>query len=118
MTCSAQSSRNRLEAVFVNVVDPVAKEIYPARLRLEADGYFLERSVDPGAAAELFLSPGWIDLHAHVYHGVGSLPIPADAVGVDTGVHLIADAGSAGEATVTGLRNMSLPPPRRLSGPG
>ncbi len=57
----------------------------------------------------LYLSPGWIDLHAHVYHGVTALSVHPDAVGLVRGVHLIADAGSAGEATLQGLIEYVMP---------
>ncbi|MDR3590836.1 MAG: amidohydrolase/deacetylase family metallohydrolase [Negativicutes bacterium] len=109
MTCCTESSQNIPEALFVNVVDPVTKGIWPGQLIQKTHGYVLERSVDRQKPAELFLSPGWIDIHAHVYHGVGNLSIPADTVGLSTGVHLIADAGSAGEETITGFERYVAP---------
>jgi dihydroorotase len=66
-------------------------------------------SLDPKLDSGLYLSPGWIDLHAHVYDGVASLSVPADAIGLNTGVHLLADAGSSGEATLPGLRDYVAP---------
>lgn len=50
-----------------------------------------------------FVSPGWIDLHAHVYYGATDIGIRPDDVGLNTGVHWIVDAGSAGEANFAGL---------------
>jgi dihydroorotase len=57
--------------------------------------------IDCGGA---FVSPGWMDLHVHVYHGVADLSIrPADC-GLAHGVTTLADAGSAGEANFPGFR--------------
>ncbi len=95
--------------MYVNVVDPTAKKIWPAELCQDPQGFFLKPSSNQKNKTELFISPGWIDLHAHVYDGVGPLPISPDSIGYDTGVHYIADAGSAGEATITGFRKYVAP---------
>ena len=50
------------------------------------------------------LSPGWIDLHTHIYYGVSNLGIQPDIIGPATGVSVLVDAGSAGEKTFTGFR--------------
>ena len=59
-------SVNTTEPIPVNVVDPSTKKIWPAELCHDSDGFFLKQSSDQAKDAELFLSPGWIDLHAHV----------------------------------------------------
>ena len=100
---------NTTDPIPVNVVDPSTKKIWTAELCHDSDGFFLKQSSDQSKNAELFLSPGWIDLHAHVYYGVGAISIPPDSIGFDTGVHFIADAGSSGEATITGLRKYVVP---------
>jgi len=103
------SNLNTTEPILVNVVDPTTKAIWSAELCEDSDGFFLKRSSDQKKNAELFLSPGWIDLHAHVYQGVGHIPISPDYIGLNTGVHLIADAGSAGEATIEGFKKYVAP---------
>ncbi|MFW6012580.1 MAG: amidohydrolase family protein [Candidatus Bipolaricaulota bacterium] len=52
-----------------------------------------------------YLSPGWIDIHTHIYHGVCDLAIDPDRVGPETGVAQLVDAGSAGEANFPGFRD-------------
>ncbi|MDE0112571.1 MAG: amidohydrolase/deacetylase family metallohydrolase, partial [Albidovulum sp.] len=52
----------------------------------------------------LFLSPGWTDLHVHIWHGGTDFSVPPDRAGLKSGVTALADAGSAGEATLHGLR--------------
>ena len=52
-----------------------------------------------------YVSPGWIDLHTHVYYGGTDLSIQPSEVGPSTGVHVLADAGSAGEANFIGFRD-------------
>ena len=109
MVKSNTSTNDVANSITVNVVSPADKEIFPATLFRNAEGCTLQRSDDLLEAPEYFLSPGWIDLHAHVYHGVGNLSIPADLIGIKTGVHLIADAGSAGEETLLGFTKYVAP---------
>ena len=50
------------------------------------------------------MTPGLIDLHAHVYRGATFWGIDADAVGSRSGVTCWIDAGSSGALTLAGLR--------------
>ncbi|MDE0625715.1 MAG: amidohydrolase/deacetylase family metallohydrolase [Bryobacterales bacterium] len=50
------------------------------------------------------VTPGWIDIHVHVYDGVAPLGIPADPNCIAKGVTTAIDAGSAGAHTFPGLR--------------
>jgi len=54
--------------------------------------------------AGAYVSPGWADLHVHVWHGGTDISIRADEAGMKRGVTAMADAGSAGEASFHGLR--------------
>ncbi len=45
------------------------------------------------------VTPGLIDLHAHVYPGLGDFCLHPDTVGVQTGVTTVIDAGTSGVAT-------------------
>lgn len=65
------------------------------------------RMVDLGGA---YLSPGWCDLHVHVWHGGTDISIRAAEAGRGTGVTAMADAGSAGEANFHGLREYVIQP--------
>lgn len=47
-------------------------------------------------AANYYVSPGFIDLHAHIFIDYTDLGIDPDLVGVEQGVTTIVDAGSAG----------------------
>jgi dihydroorotase len=99
------------ETLRVKVIDPIRKTRYPALLKETLEGYRLvlcennEYSSEP----DVFLSPGWIDLHAHVLEGFTSLSVTPDAAGLNTGVHLVVDAGSAGEATLPGFKKYVVP---------
>ena len=55
-------------------------------------------------AGGLFLSPGWADLHVHVWFGGSDISVRPERAGLQSGVTALADAGSAGEATLHGLR--------------
>src|SRR5262245_31295452 len=48
------------------------------------------------------VTPGLIDLHAHVYEGFNRNGVHPDLGGVYSGVTTIVDAGSAGAATFAG----------------
>jgi dihydroorotase len=50
-----------------------------------------------------FLSPGWVDLHTHIYHGATDISVRAKHIGLATGVTTLVDAGSAGEANFVGF---------------
>lgn len=50
-----------------------------------------------------YLSPGWVDLHTHIYHGATDISVRAKQIGVATGVTTLVDAGSAGEANFVGF---------------
>lgn len=54
------------------------------------------------------LTPGWIDLHVHVFEGVSYLGIPADPHCIAKGVTTAVDAGTAGADTFPGFRKYVL----------
>lgn len=67
----------------------------------------LEDSAAP--AGEYYLSPGFIDSHAHVYDGGDNLSTSADRIGLDTGVHLVVDAGSSGSMNFPCFKKYVIP---------
>ncbi|MGP3929937.1 hypothetical protein [Nonomuraea sp. KM88] len=66
----------------------------------------------PELEGELCIGPGWVDLHAHVYDAMTQISVPPDRAGLDAGVHVLADAGSAGQATIDGLVRYVIPAAR------
>jgi len=65
--------------------------------------------IDAAAAETLdasgrYVTPGWIDLHVHVFAGVSHFGIPPDEHCVAKGVTTAVDAGSAGADTFAGFR--------------
>lgn len=71
----------------------------------------VEPSIDPSTAAAvidaggLIVTPGLVDLHTHVYHGVTYWGIEADPVAARTGVTTWLDVGSAGAWNFGGFRD-------------
>ena len=57
-----------------------------------------------------YLSPGWADMHVHVWYGGTDISVRASQAGRETGVTAMADAGSAGEANFHGLREYVIEP--------
>jgi len=55
------------------------------------------------------VTPGLIDLHAHVFAGFNRTGVDPDLGGVYSGVTTIVDAGSAGSATFTGFPQHIIP---------
>ncbi len=84
-----------------------------APLHIGADGR-LRDAAEPGArvidCGGDWLSPGWCDLHVHVWHGGTDISVRAAEAGRATGVTAMADAGSAGEANFHGLREYVIDP--------
>ncbi len=84
-----------------------------------ADG--IVRDVGTGIAADdvrivegrgAFISPGWTDLHTHVWYGGTDISIRPEQAGAARGVTTLVDAGSAGEANFHGLREFIIEPAR------
>ena len=48
----------------------------------------------------LVVTPGLIDLHAHVYPGLGNFCVGPDEAGVERGVPIVVDGGTSGTATI------------------
>jgi dihydroorotase len=67
------------------------------------------RAVDGNGA---FISPGWVDLHTHVWYGGTDISIRPSICGVERGVTTVVDAGSAGEANFHGFREFIIEPAR------
>ncbi len=51
-----------------------------------------------------YVSPGWADMHVHIWHGGTDISVRASEAGLCRGVTAMIDAGSAGEASFHGLR--------------
>ena len=80
-------------------------------LRIGADGRAAAAGPDQDKgncvcidARALTLSPGWIDIHTHVYEGVTDIALDPDLIGPVQGVSVLADAGSSGHVTFPGFR--------------
>ncbi|MET3601387.1 amidohydrolase/deacetylase family metallohydrolase [Martelella mangrovi] len=65
-------------------------------------------TVIDGAGA--WISPGWTDLHVHIWHGGTDISIRPSQCGVERGVTTLVDAGSAGEANFHGFREYIIEP--------
>lgn len=84
-----------------------------------ADGLILDLGASIAAdnakiveAKGAFISPGWTDLHAHVWYGGTDISVRPEQAGAARGVTTIVDAGSAGEANFHGLREFIIEPAR------
>jgi dihydroorotase len=63
-------------------------------------------------ATGLLVTPGLIDLHAHVYPGCTSLSVDPDPLAAVTGTTTMVDCGSVGAATFAGFRRYVVEPSR------
>ena len=79
-----------------------------------------ERIAEPSAETAVetvdlsgrILTPGWIDIHAHLYAGSTTWGIRGDALCLASGVTTIVDAGSAGWANFQGFVDFVVEPAR------
>ena len=88
-------ANGKIAAVAANIPAAQAKEVFDARGKI--------------------VTPGLINVHAHVYKYVYPISVDPDAVGLPAGVTTIVDAGSAGASTFPGLRKYIMDPaPTRI----
>lgn len=60
-------------------------------------------------ATGALVTPGLIDLHAHVYHGASNIAVYADRTSLVNGVTTVVDAGSAGWMNFPAFRDYVMP---------
>mgnify|MGYP003642439652 CR=1 FL=1 len=92
---------------------PIGFDAPPATIHIADDGTLASAASDGAKIIDCggaFLSPGWCDLHVHVWHGGTDISVRASQAGRATGVTAMADAGSAGEASFHGLREYVIDP--------
>lgn len=100
-------------ALTIRNFRPVGLDPAPREIHVGDDG-LVSPAPAPGSVAVdaegAWLSPGWCDLHVHVWHGGTDISVRACEAGRRTGVTAMADAGSAGEASFRGLREYVIDP--------
>ena len=74
------------------------------RVALVAEGIAPDEAREVLDGTGRLLTPGWVDLHVHVFEGVSYLGIPVDPNCIAKGVTTAVDAGSAGADTFPGFR--------------
>jgi dihydroorotase len=65
-----------------------------------------ERAID---ASGLLVTPGLVDLHTHVYSGMGDFAVDPEAAGLRTGVTTLLDTGTAGALTYPTFHRFVMP---------
>jgi dihydroorotase len=99
------------------VIDPGQNLHAPLDVAVK-DGKILELSPDIPAARALrvvsakgkIVTPGLIDVHVHVFEGVGPTGLNADQYCLGRGVTTAVDAGSTGYADIAGFRQYVIKP--------
>jgi dihydroorotase len=81
----------------VGIIGPRVAAIGPDLVKVGVRGEVVD-------ATGLLVTPGWIDLHTHVYWGVAPLGVEADPNCLRRGVTTAVDAGSAGASTFPGFQ--------------
>ena len=91
-----------------------AVDVAAADGTITAAGAGLEPEADAAVAdfAGAYLSPAWVDMHTHVFWGGCDIGVLPRQIGLATGVPILVDAGSAGEATFHGFREFIVRPAR------
>jgi dihydroorotase len=83
-------ANGKIAAVAANLPDNRAKEVFDARGKL--------------------VTPGWINVHAHLYQYGNTITVDPEPVGFPAGVTTAIDAGSAGANTFLGFRKFVIDP--------
>ncbi|MGI9418956.1 MAG: amidohydrolase/deacetylase family metallohydrolase [Geminicoccaceae bacterium] len=100
-------------ALLLKNFRPVGLRSSPETIAISDDGRVLESAPEGAEIVDCrgaYLSPGWCDLHVHVWYGGTDISVRAADVGRATGVTSMADAGSAGEASFHGFREYVINP--------
>ncbi|MFQ6241315.1 amidohydrolase/deacetylase family metallohydrolase [Sinorhizobium meliloti] len=92
----------------------------PIDILINADGRIAEVGPSLAVSTEVqridgngaWISPGWIDLHVHIWHGGTDISLRPSECGPERGVTTLVDAGSAGEANFHGFREYIIEPSR------
>lgn len=94
----------------INIVNPQMQTVTAGLLHRQEGQIRIQALPDETPCeSDLYISPPWIDSHCHIYHGMTSFGLRPDDIGLRQGVHLLVDAGSAGEETLRGFREYVLP---------
>ena len=83
---------NKIIAVEKNISQSQAHKVIPVNGRL--------------------VTPGLIDIHCHPVEGLMPMGVPADEIGLDSGVTLLCDGGSTGAANFCTMRRFIIEPAR------
>ena len=89
----------------VVVVDGIITGVGPGAGAPRAGGPRAQHEAEIVDCAGLVVTPGLVDLHAHVYPGLGDFCVEPDRAGVRTGVPVVVDGGTSGVATFGLARN-------------
>lgn len=73
------------------------------------DGKYHITPVETEVEADYYITPGWIDMHTHIFDSVGTYGIQADRIGCNAGTCMVVDAGTTGEHTIQGFRKYVMP---------
>ena len=93
----------------VHVFSAAGRKPEPMELTLENGAATSLLPCENSWGEALYLSPGFIDGHAHVYDGATNLGVSVDRIGLKTGVHLVVDAGSSGAINFPCFRDYVMP---------
>jgi dihydroorotase len=119
MLSDADTERYDLIIKGGQIIDP-EQAIYTVRQDIAVkDGKIarIDRNITAEAAqtidaSGLYVVPGLIDLHTHVFDAMTGLSVPADQTALQTGVTTMVDCGTAGAATFAGFRRYCVEPAR------
>ena len=101
----------------VNAYEAANRRFVGGRLHTGGQAYFEKLSDEPFDDTELFLSPGFIDMHVHLFDGYGIFGMHASLFGHRWGVHAMSDAGSCGFDNIDGFYKYIIPTYRGVTKP-
>lgn len=95
--------------VQINAYDAERRRFVGGVLKREGEGAVFCQESDQPYETDLYISPGFVDMHVHLYDGYGLFGMHASEFGHRWGVHMMSDCGSCGIDNFEGFCKYVLP---------
>lgn len=94
---------------MINAYDAYNRKFIGGYLQKKGEKVVFEKKSEKPYETSLYISPGFLDMHVHVFEGYGIYGMDANLFGHRWGVHCMADCGTCGTDNLQLFKNCILP---------